>query len=249
MVDNLYLAYKTYIATIDDIHTSRFRRHLAYVDMLEHVSVHLGTAYAALIKQEFPHVDVTGYVALNDAVGDPQKARIGGMECAPTSLRYAYQALKILTHFRSGSIVEVGCGYGGLFLAIDYFAKLMGKTIDKYNIVDLPEAGRLIGKYLGCHKISVPYVIHDAGLYGSTVEDAADLFLISNYCFTEIHESHRVQYAAKLLSRVNHGFITWQTNSVPLDRTSVYLPRGVDCRIQEENPQTSGNKKNYYVTF
>ena len=254
--DTLYLAYKTYIAGIDDIRTSQFRRHPAYIDMLEHVTPRLGAAYAALISAEFPESlgQVEEYVALNDRVGDPYKARVAlsqrVVECAPTSMRYAYQALTILEKFkasRASKIVEVGCGYGGLFLAIDFFAKRQCVPITKYHLVDLPEAGRLISKHLACHELTIPHAIHDATAYGSTVDDTG-LFLISNYCFTEIAETHRGKYVEHLFGKVAHGFITWQTNSVPLDKTAMYLPNHV-CSIQEEKPQTSGRNKNYFVTW
>ena len=254
--DALYLSYKTYIAGIDDIRTSQFRRHPTYIDMLEHVTPRFGAIYAVLISTEFPDAigQVEEYVALNDRVGDPYKARMAlsqrVIECAPTSLRYAYQALTILEKIKASgasSIVEVGCGYGGLFLAIDFFAKCQQVPISKYHIIDLPEAGRLISKHLACHELAIPYAIHDAAAYGSTVDDT-EVFLISNYCFTEIAEIHRGKYVEHLFDKVAHGFITWQTNSVPLDKTAVYLPNRV-CSIQEEKPQTSGRNKNYFVTW
>jgi hypothetical protein len=257
---DLYFSYKTYISTIDDIRSSQFRRHPSYIDMLEHVSVRLGNMYAALIQQEFPQIPfkhVAAFIVLNDAIGNPYKARVSigantFITCAPTSLRYAYHALTILTHLKgtgNRSIVEIGCGYGGLCLAINHFAKLTGIAIDAYHIVDLPEAGRLIGKYLECHKdaVKIPYTIHDASTYGSGIE-GADLFLISNYCFTEIDEVHRRQYARTLFGKVTHGFITWQTNSVPLENISVYLPNAMG-KIIEEKPQTSGGNKNFFVSF
>ena len=135
-----------------------------------------------------------------------------------------------------------------MFLAIDFFSKLLNIPIDNYYIIDLPEVGNLIAIYLDYHKdvIGINYSIHDASLYGSTVENN-ELFFISNYCFTEIDENHRLGYVSQLLSKVSCGFIIWQTGLISIDTISSYIKQKYD--ILEEKPQTSGNYKNYFVQF
>ena len=111
--------------------------------------------------------------------------------CSPTSLRYVLHSLLILKYIKGTStrkIVEVGCGYGGLFLGINYFSKILNITIDNYYFIDLPEICGLIKNYLELHKgdININYAIHTADNYGADI-DETNLFFISNYCFTEIY--------------------------------------------------------------
>lgn len=92
---------------------------------------------------------------MNDKYGNPKQHKFmyNGLEimCSPTSLRYVFHSLLILKHFKTVStkkMVEVGCGYGGLFLGINHFAKILNMEIDKYYFIDLPEVTNLIKNIL-----------------------------------------------------------------------------------------------------
>jgi hypothetical protein len=174
--------------------------------------------------------------------------------CSPTSLRYVYHSIVILNYYKlknkTKNVVEVGCGYGGLFLGISYFSKIMNITIDHYYFVDLPEICSLISNYLSLHKniINIRYSIHSAFNYGTDI-DKTDLFLISNYCFTEIEKHHRDMYVAVLFPKVITGFITWQTLFGVSITDTTMINKKID-KIVEEQPQTANIvKKNYFVYF
>ena len=115
-----------------EIYGNDFKRNETYNAILEHVTKKMGEDYLRLIETEFPVTfeQFYGYIALNDANGQPRTCTFYSKKfgkqftCSPTSLRYVYHALLILQHFKecsSTEIVEVGCGYGGLCLAINYF--------------------------------------------------------------------------------------------------------------------------------
>jgi putative sugar O-methyltransferase len=261
----MYSNYSSYLDTIDlsDIRTSTFKHQPQYTGILEHVSESLGQEYLTLIRAEYSRISadsILEYVEKNDRYGGPQKYTYtmpeSGVhfECSPTSLRYVYHALLILDHYaakqnQSKSIVEVGCGYGGLCLAIDHFARVRGIAIDHYYLVDLPQAIRVIDKYLSAHPVAIPWSTHLAYQYGEDIVEH-DLFFISNYCLTEIEPEHHAAYRDLLIKpKTKHGFITWQTGmGCPISRT---LAMDKFVYYAEERPQTAPAhiSKNYFVYF
>ena len=244
-----------------------FKSNRSYNSILEHVSKEQGESYIIHIKehidQHFPSKITTdkirSFLEINDHIGGPVKETFTYdgelIETSPTSLRYVLHALLILSHLRrcpTAKIVEVGCGYGGLFLAINFFSDILKMTIDKYYFVDLPEICSLISKYLTLNNahIHINYSVHSAYNYGADINDG-DLYFISNYCFTEIDKEHRDKYISTLLPRVSHGFITWQTVfQLPIDQMAEILKNKPQPRVVEEYPQTGpSTHKNYYVCF
>jgi len=241
-----------------------FKSDSRYSSILEHVSKQHGEIYLKLILQEFSHITsekIVKFCFLNDAIGKPNKYYFNeiNINCSPTSLRYIYHSLLILKHFETikcSNIVEVGCGYGGLCLAINYFMSEFSVKINTYNIVDLSEPLNLIEKYLLLHKknISTQLAFHDSLTYGRNITDK-DMFFISNYCYTEIDVEHNKNYTDLLLSKVKHGFITWQNGgnkgSYPLSNASNILKHDI-IKTEEERPQTDAGYdmyKNYFVYF
>ena len=255
--------------------------------VLEHVGQGWGIRYLDIIFEEFSQLnfdDVRLFVEINDRIGGPNKFDLYSSKYnlivhgSPTSLRYIYHAMLILTHYQDISthtshghdaMVEVGCGYGGLFLALNYFSKFFNVQIPSYHLIDLPEACELIRYYLDQHQatISIPYHIHSASDYGKDVVPAAPfvvepssetvqnlpgyLFFISNYCLTELDEIHRQQYRKHLLPKARHGFVIWQTQF--LGGHHVFDVLGLEDhvstiqRMEKERPDFSyGNFFLYY---
>jgi len=264
----LYHNYVHYLkhSNLDDIVRNSFKSNKNYSDVLEHVSFELGVQYANLIDIEFPDIDIDnikGYISLNDKYGSPNKKTYNihgvNIDCSSTSIRYIYHALLILNHYKDTTcknIVEVGCGYGGLCLAIHYFAKWKNIQIDRYHIIDLPEVCNLIDKYTNLHKneIAMNIQIHDASTYGKDIEDK-NLFFVSNYCFTEVDVEHNQSYCSILLPKVSNGFITWQNggnhHAYPIERAGEIINKKIN-KIMEEKPQTDagyGFFKNFFVYF
>lgn len=244
--------------------TIKFKSDRQYMTVLEHVTPELGQQYLDLITTEFSTVDfksIISYVMRNDKYGGTvaHEFYFNGKRfvSSPTTLRYIYHALMILKHYESGTcknIVEVGCGYGGLFLAIDYFSNLHNICIEKYHIVDMQEPLTLISAYLQLHEhtTSINMTTHDASTYGANIVDN-DLFFISNYCYTEISTLHNQKYSEILIPKITNGFIVWQNggnqNAYPIEKCEDVLNRKID-RFEEERPQTDaghGIYKNFFV--
>lgn len=259
--------YDSYQHCIKDSLTSNnfnFKSNILYNAILEHVSPELGESYIVVINkfvnENFPEItfnEINDYLVLNDTYGGPVKHNFlynnTPICCSPSSLRYVLHSLLILKHIKQtglNKIVEVGCGYGGLFLAINHFSKILNIKISDYYFVDLPEITGLIEKYVNLHKdiLHIKFSTHSAYNYGLGIEDK-NLFFISNYCFTEIDNLHRINYITQLFPKISNGFIVWQTIfGIPIENVGII---GKDATaIVEEYPQTANQiNKNYYVYF
>jgi hypothetical protein len=263
--------YNNYVQYLEsnsvNIESDNFKSNPHYNGILEHVSYDLGLQYLTLIETEFPDItyeNLIGFINMNDKYGCPNKNMFlfqftHIIECSPTTLRYVYHALTILNHFKETcceNMVEVGCGYGGLCLSIQYFSRLQNITIKNYHLVDLPVVCNLIQNYLQIHSSNLYSTIrvHSSETYGKNITDTK-LFFISNYCFTEVEEHHNKQYCDFLLPLTQHGFITWQNGgnggSYPIENSSSIIKKTIK-NIIEEKPQTDAGYdiyKNYFVIF
>lgn len=264
----MYQNYLNYIKDIDrdNIKKINFKSNKDYNGILEHVSYELGLKYLNLIENEFSTIDVkniTEFIHINDFYGNPIKHtynfKNNTLFCSPTSLRYIYHSLVILENYKNTeckNIVEVGCGYGGLCLAINYFSKLLHIDIINYNIIDFTEACNLIQCYLDINKNNIHTNVstHPCDLFGEQITDN-NLFFISNYCYTEISESLNSSYSKILLPKTTNGFIIWQNGgnkgSYPIEKVKEITGK-TPTKIIEEKPQTDagyGIFKNYFVYF
>jgi hypothetical protein len=261
----MYENYESFIKSVlenDNLENVNFKSNTNYNAILEHVSFEQGRDYIKYIKLLFPNIsfnNVVEFVAINDKYGYPKKEKFAFSDgqtliCSPTSLRYVFHSLLILQHYKNKNscknVVEVGCGYGGLFLAMCYFSKLLNINIDTYSFIDLPEICELIKKYLEINSetINISYSIHSAYNYGADI-DKTDLFFISNYCFTEISNEHRNKYIEILFPKISNGFILWQTCfNFPIENAGLINNNAKN--IAEEIPQTAPVAfKNYFVYF
>jgi hypothetical protein len=175
----------------------------------------------------------------NDKYGGGEKYDFGFIVTSPSNFRYILHAHLIFTHIKSNNmndvnIVEVGCGYGGLCLAIHLFSNLYNINILSYNLVDLPDMINLQKIYLSNFNIN-NLKFHNA--YDYNIEN--NLFLISNYCFSEISDDNQKQYIQKLFPKVIHGFMAW--NFIPVYNF------GFECKVVDEYPLTGCYNK--YIFF
>jgi putative sugar O-methyltransferase len=258
----MYTKYQEFVHNNKD-NFLNFKSDKTYNAILEHVSEELGNQYVNIIENlindsltQITFENINDYLLLNDKYGNPIKylftIKNKPVTCSPTSLRYVCHALIILQHIKftnSDRVVEVGCGYGGLFLCINHFSKILNIPINKYYIVDLPEICSLIKSYLEKHNdINIDYQICSAYDYGKDIDDE-NLFFISNYCFTEINKENRDNYICYLMPKVSHGFITWQT-VFGLKLSDVKIIGKEILNTVEEYPQTASiANKNHYVYF
>ena len=224
-----------------------FKSNNDYRHILEHVCVEQGLEYLKLIKNEFNIEDnkILNFVNLNDKIGNPIKNQIMNFSCSPTSLRYIYHSLLILKHVKNLNInnlkiVEIGAGYGGLCLALNFFKDDFNIIIEEYNIIDLDLVLKLQQKYLNNFKLDFNVNFIYANTHGKTLENN-NYFLISNYCYSEIDEYNRMNYDNFLFPKVKNGFITW--NHLPI----VSLPSPFIFNSEVERPLTG--QYNKYVRF
>jgi hypothetical protein len=258
----MYSKYIDFIKTINYQNSKNFnfKNNQEYTDILEHVTNEQGKEYLNLIQSEFTNItekQIIDYITINDMYGFPNKTiyelknnRI--ISCSPTSLRYIYHALLILKHYKTTNtkdIVEVGCGYGGLFLAICFFSKILNIEINKYYFIDLPEVCNLIKHYLILNKdnITIEYEFHESDSIGKNINNN-NLFFVSNYCFTEIDMQYRNNYINYLFPKCKNGFVIWQTIFGYNLQYAIDLFK--NCNINEEKPQTANETyKNYFVLY
>ena len=264
----MYSNYQEFLQKNENIDITRlpFKSNNLYCSILEHVSPQHGMEYLKLILSEFPEIKkttITNFCNLNDKYGFPNKYKFNEQNfeiiCSPTSLRYIYHALTILTYFKTTNcknIVEVGCGYGGLCLCINYFMKFFSISIDSYNIIDLKEPCNLIEKYITLHKNNITTNVnyHNSETYGKNVNNEK-LFFISNYCYTEIDKVHNKNYTDSLLPKTQNGFLVWQNGgnkgAYPINEAEKIIRKNI-VNVIEEKPQTDAGYhiyKNYFVYF
>jgi hypothetical protein len=219
MVDyRIYIDYVEKICKDDDL--SNFKCNENYKWVLEHVDKDTGASYIKYINKlsNISFNEIQGYCLMNDIIGNPDKSDYYFITTSPTNMRYILHSHIILTYLKSLNlpsidIVEVGGGYGGLCLAINYFCEKYNIQINSYTIIDLPAVSTLQKKYISLvnPKLSINYL--DSTTFGSTLE-TNNMFLISNYCFSEIADDLQKQYIQHLFPKVSHGFMAW--NIIPL---------------------------------
>jgi hypothetical protein len=223
-----------------------FKSNPHFTRILEHVSPSQGSEYLNYIRSKTTISDkqIDEISSINDSVGSPAKATYGSMTLSPSNLRYIFHSHLILTHMKTlyteeaVDIVEVGGGYGGLCMALHRLAPHYNVKIKSYTIVDLKPLGRLQTAFLKMIDPTLSVQVVDAATHGSTIP-LTNLFLISNYCFSEITAENQRNYRSILFPKVSHGFMAW--NMIPV------YDIGFTCQVEDEYPKTGPS--NFYVRF
>lgn len=217
-IEICYDNFCNFVSNLNSIND--FKSSSIFQGILEHVSLEQGNEYLYYIKKitELTDEDIKQYCELNDKYGGGNKYDFGFMTASPSSLRYILHSHLIFKHIQSLNlnnvdIVEVGGGYGGLCLAINYFSKAYSINIKSYTIIDLPSLIRLQNMYLSAHELNFPVSYLSALNHGKDIT-VKNLFLISNYCFSEISNENQIGYINNLFPNVSNGFMVW--NHIPL---------------------------------
>ena len=233
------------ICALNDL--SFFKSHRDFVYMLEHVTPEQGQQYLDVILRvtHLSEKDIKEFCELNDSLGRPRTGTYSFGTVSPTNLRYILQAHLILTHIYNHSlknpdIIELGGGYGGLCLAIHFFAPRYLDTNFTYTIIDLPNIINLQKKYLEKVTPGLNVKFYPSTNFGAEVP-LQNAFLISNYCFSEICLEYQKEYIKNLFPKISHGFMVW--NAIPLYNFGFPV---VDV---DEYPCTAENPRNKYVYF
>ena len=204
-------------------------------EMLEHLRKDYAVVYLESIRKVLTDAQVTAIAARNDAYGGARVENINGVVSSPSSIRYIAHSIEICQQIqRKGlsdvKIVEVGGGYGGLAVILGEVAQIMGVSISKYIIYDLPGVVRLQQYYLSQYTLPYPVVWKEASRFGADLENEAGLFLVSNYCLSEISNTYRLLYLSNLIPKIAGGYFAWNWGS------KEGLPAHAD--IQPEIPDT-----------
>ena len=132
-------------------------------------------------------------------------------------------------------------------MAMCLFANNYKIAIPSYTIIDLEPAGQLQQLYLSTIKkpnslftrTELSFV--DARTYGEFIEKD-NLYLISNYCFSELPLEYQTLYRTVLFPKVKHGFMAW--NMIPVYHF------GFAMKEEAETPYTGNpNSLNKFVYF
>lgn len=226
-----------------------FKRNHLYKETLEHVSEKDGAEYLEILRTNnieiFNHALET--VLLSDNQGNPIKFRYS--ECqiplSPTTLRYVKVAsdLEKLFGKELGSVVEIGCGYGGQTLVNDQLLKVHNATL-----FDLPLVNKLIDRYLDAYLLNGKYKTTTLNKENATKYD----LIISNYAFSELPKELQLKYIDKILAHCKKGYLTMNSGlgndrsngKLSIKELSSLLPQ---FEIFEEKPLTGID--NYIIVW
>lgn len=234
----MYEEYSKFIKEIVDKNDlTNFKRNRAFTQILEHVTKEQGISYYQLLTTAKIN-QMREFAVMNDSIGNPVTMAISSFQISPTSLRYLYHAHLILGYLKTLMlkeirIAEIGGGYGGLCLAIDFVNRSTYRLpIRKYTIIDLDEPVRLQTLYLSRFRLGFT-----ATSQTSKTVDAN--FLISNYAFSEFDEQTQKEYINQTIKGIPNGFMVWNGKKINF---------GKKIKIEEpEKPQTG--KTNTVIYF
>jgi hypothetical protein len=243
--------YKNYVRAAEEASQNEelfngFKQNPEYTIVLEHLHFDQGKQYLDHAKDllHLSDEEIQAFCRENDKYGSPTLFDYFPTgSCSANSLRYIFQSHIILHYIKSlnlhtVSIVEIGCGYGGLLLALSFYASKYGIQIQKYQCIDIDGILSLQKKYLSKHTVHFPVTFHDAMSFGQDIQEN-NLFLISNYCFSEIPYAFQFSYLQHLFPKCSHGFIAW--NMIDL------YDIGKPISVSDEFPNTG--PKNKFVYF
>ena len=228
-MENLYIAWNAKSVEISNGNVQSWKRCSEVCHMLEHVAgSHTIVYIQKLLTEGIPKQIIQDYAKLCDSVGDPYVYTFEGIQTSTTCIRYLYHALQIVNMNAEMPlhIVEIGGGYGGLALAVDFISKFKNVTIPKYSIVDLPSVQELQKFYLNKFELSFDVKF--------SISVSSPFFLVSNYALSEMSSEYRNVYIkTMILPHAHMGFLVWNSGDGYEE-----LVREFNCNIEKEDPQT-----------
>jgi len=252
-----YIAHCKKILTNDTLFNN-FKCNKDYTYMLEHVTKLLGKKYVTCLLTKYQ--SILGnlnwkLLSKNDEIGNPIKFEYRGLHkyteknsyFSPTTLRYIYIGLEILSYIKTLSnlvdkklnILEIGGGYGGQCYILHCLAKQFNVNINSYTIIDLKYPCLIQNKYL--------IKLHLKEVNCFTIDDYIDKkfdFLISNYALSELSEPYQNLYINKIVKSIMHGFLIWNRLKIH-NYFNKYNYNNI--KILPEIPQSG--KINKYILF
>jgi len=236
--------YNSYVevcrrAVEDDRVFNQFKRDERYTAILEHVSPALGGEYLAELTRRWrllvPHIDWVAVQKL-DSIGNPRKSVYDLMELSPTTLRYIFYGLYILSlqSKKALRIVEIGGGHGGQCYILHVLAPLFNIKIESYTIIDIKEVVALQNKCLS--KLGIPCTYLPANSY-MTGLGKYDLCM-SNYALGELPLRVQTDYLRVVEASDRHFFV-W--NMTPIHQYFTDRSRIHRYQFEREVPCSGGS--------
>ena len=225
MENSIYSDWERTCNEIVSTNMKNWKKHPSVFNMLEHVPELIGLEYLKnLIKNEEVKIDLINEISnLNDVDGsncveyyiNNKKFKI-----SPTTIRYLSHSIDILNLLKKNnvsivSMIEIGAGYGGLALILNYLSRKekYNVNIRKYYIYDLPSVQNLQKYYLSRHNFLDGFVEwKDNSCFGSDLnKNNEELFLISNYALSEMNLEYRKKYLENILPVINGAYMLWNS--------------------------------------
>ena len=230
-----------------------FKSNSEYTQILENLGKYYGNLYLDQLNKQFTKFFykhkkyLIDLCEMNDLYGKPKLRPFSSfIPCSPTNLRYILHSLLILTFMSNHKlntidIIEIGGGYGGLSLFIHKISALFKINITSYTIIDLPEISLLQKTYLDALNMTKNMHFYNINNYKNLKKNS---FLISNYAYSELAIELQQEYTEKILNPyISYGFLVW--NYIELYD---FIKSKIILKEYEE-PDTSNNNTNYYVTI
>lgn len=234
-MDDLYSAWNTRALEISEGKIPKWKGECSEVYyMLEHVNPEDAIQFARQCLEEgLTLSQIQTYATLCDSIGGPTVYQYPALNLtfSTTCIRYLYHATQIVKMQKGLPIVEIGGGYGGLALAVNYVAAIKNVTIPVYVIIDLPNVQKLQEYYLNQFKLNFPV------FFSNTYE--APCYLVSNYALAEMGETNRQNYIRDfIIPYVQEGFLVWNSGAL-----YEFLQQKYIYTVEHEKPQTGPNNK------
>ena len=244
-----------YVKTVESIIKNdsqyrRFRRIFDYREILEHVTFRQSTQYISRVRElnQELFMNSDGFRE-NDSVGQPRTYSYNAIgKFSPTTLRYISVGAELQTLFGrnfSGSIVEIGIGYGGQCAVLHKIFE-----ISKYGLYDLNPVLNLGEKYLK----SVGVIGNPIRCSLADSDEASWDLAISNYAFSELPRPLQINYIERVLSKSSRGYLimnSGRTNHTGRSMGKLTLEEIVEhlppTTILEEYPKTGSD--NYVIIW
>ena len=192
-------------ACVDEALRQHFKVHPHYTPILSHVSPTEGELYLELALSGLDRSNMQKFLDLNDAVGGAPTTRYLKInrEADPTSLRYLkfVSDIKRLLGSKHGSVLEIGGGYGGLYLCASMFL-----DIGSYLVKD--------------HKSVIPFIEGYLQNFNLSLSEDKDTFdtVLSTYAWDELDFEDREQYLTKYFLSSKKGYLV--ANDKKIDQHS-----------------------------
>jgi len=248
-MDSLYCVWNNTCNRIVDNKETEWKRDRGVYGMLEHLPGEYANVYLDLTLQKgIPLRAIQQYTSLVDSIGKagtyPYLRGNDVIHSSSTCLRYLYHAVEIVdlltTYSTIPSIVEIGGGYGGLAVAINFmltFRNIQGPV--QYTILDLPGPNKLQKYYTNHFTLnSIRFNAVNGESYGADL-DLPSVFIVSNYCLAEMGDENRNKYIQTFFTKpsVVGGYMQWNSGA------PINLPPVFSSKIELENPQTGHYNK------